>query len=548
MAIAAGASREQGDPEIIISSPPPPEESARTVTLAKASEGPSSALGRGEGSRGEPSPLKQDPEMNKRVIILTNFNIKDDLFLDKNVEWFNFLGNQAQVLDVLAWSNVARRVADAAAIAWLIDDVTFTYRCKEADESFCDKRVLSIKTKERVKTSDAIMLRASQVCAEWCRKRTPFIIGITCRLENTNPCNVHQELSLIQRRGDVETTVIRLDAGDHNDKLVFLASGIPLPGRSTITEEGHDKYMTKVMRWCEAATKFAGLKKRPLIGEIAEPSGKKALVQVAHGQAVSRRAGIVRTNGKCGADDRQKAAAEVSAIGSLRRAHASAEKVPNLAATGRTCGRASERHLLEKPADVRYPQDPDIEIERWLSEGGLSGVTEFPIDKGILPPSDKDPTESEDPLSLLTRCAEEHQTVLDSDNDEQAFEEMEKFIKRGYDKKFESIAEARKFLGGAVVPSKPMTLSKICADESVKVCIILNWGKGGMLRASAYTERCLLPRVLDAKADSDTDITVIDFTVAHWNIPATKPEQSFYTTIVRSKVYVVLRATQGSRG
>jgi len=176
----------------------------------------------------------------------------------------------------------------------------------------------------------------------------------------------------------------------------------------------------------------------------------------------------------------------------------------------------------------RYSQDVVTEIEKWRSEGGPCGVTEFTIDKGVVPPSDKVPTGREDPLSLPTGCEEEHHLVLGSDNDEQASEEMEKLVKKEYVKRF--------------VPSKLMVLSK--------VRIILNCRKSGVSGASAYTGRSFLPRILDAVLDEVElmGISVIDFTNAYWNIPAKKSERRLFTTFFRGRVYVVSRATQGSRG
>jgi len=266
---------------------------------------------------------------------------------------FNVLVDQAQIPDHLVWSNAARRVAEAAADAWLCDNVTLTYRCSKAD------------------MNGVIMLRALRVRAECGRKRTPFLICSMCRPANTIPPNVHQESSLILRSSDVETIVTQLEAKGYNDKFGRLASGIPLPGTSTTTGVCHVKCMTKVMLWCVAATKLAGLRKRPLGIKSAEPPGKKTPVQVAHGQAGSRRAGIVRTNGKHAADAQQKAAAEVIAIGGLRRVHTSVEKVPNVAAAGRTCGQALERSLLDTLADMQLMRergDPEEEHAWYLEE------------------------------------------------------------------------------------------------------------------------------------------------------------------------------------
>lgn len=207
----------------------------------------------------------------------------------------------------------------------------------------------------------------------------------------------------------------------------------------------------------------------------------------------------------------------------------------------------------------QFSKDPDDQVEEWLYHGGPCGILRMPADCGIFPTNPDDPGEIQDPSTLLTGTELDFTTVREDDG--KAYEEMERFVAKGYVMKFASLEEARSFAGGTIAPSRLMLLEKVKSDGKVKLRVILNCKQSGVSAVSHNAERVILPRTLDVVFDAvelmaehegheehEDEFAVIGFTEAFWQIPVCPCERRFFVVILRGSYYVIDRATQGSRG
>jgi len=209
----------------------------------------------------------------------------------------------------------------------------------------------------------------------------------------------------------------------------------------------------------------------------------------------------------------------------------------------------------------RASGDPETEVENWLRTGAPCGLTEFPKNTGVFAAADAQ-EETTDPSDILDENPILHATKVDEDED--ALKELMGYVNKGYVKVFDSVKEACEFVGGALVLSDLVIVEKARPDGTIKRRVILNCKSSGVSKASTKSEKAVLPRVLDVVFDCleacsnakpyasgpewNVDVIVADVEDAYWNIPILPEERKFFCTKLRGKIFVFLRATQGSRG
>jgi len=82
------------------------------------------------------------------------------------------------------------------------------------------------------------------------------------------------------------------------------------------------------------------------------------------------------------------------------------------------------------------------------------------------------------------------------DHDQDAYEQLEKYVTKGYVYKFACVAEAEMFVRGKLVLSDLVIIEKQKPDGKLKRCVILNCLSSGVLKSSMKTEKAVLPRVM----------------------------------------------------
>jgi len=209
----------------------------------------------------------------------------------------------------------------------------------------------------------------------------------------------------------------------------------------------------------------------------------------------------------------------------------------------------------------RMASDPDTEVEKWLEKGGPCGILATPVNTGVFAPAPEAEAPS-DPFEILMEELDLSRTKIDHDQD--AYEQLENYVAKGYVYKFASVAEAEMFVGGKLVLSDLVIIEKQKPDGKLKRRVILNCLSSGVSKSSMKTEKAVLPRVMDVvfdtleicaeeprcEPDEDVDVEfwVADIVDAYWNVPIEPKERRFFCCKLRGHIYIFLRATQGSRG
>jgi len=83
------------------------------------------------------------------------------------------------------------------------------------------------------------------------------------------------------------------------------------------------------------------------------------------------------------------------------------------------------------------------------------------------------------------------------DADEEAVNQIEKYVECGYVVKFPTLQQAKEYVGGDLVLSDLVVLEKMRADGTVKRRVILNCKTSGISAASAKAQKVCLPRAVD---------------------------------------------------
>jgi len=101
----------------------------------------------------------------------------------------------------------------------------------------------------------------------------------------------------------------------------------------------------------------------------------------------------------------------------------------------------------------KMSSDLDTEVEKWLEKGGPCGSLVMPVNTGVLAPAPEAEVPS-DPFEILMKELNLSRTKIDLNQD--AYEQLEKYVTMGYVYKFACFAEAEMFVGGKLVLPKAM--------------------------------------------------------------------------------------------
>jgi len=99
----------------------------------------------------------------------------------------------------------------------------------------------------------------------------------------------------------------------------------------------------------------------------------------------------------------------------------------------------------------RIPSDPDTEVEEWMEKGGPCGTLVTPVNTSVFAPAPEAEAPS-DPFEILMEELDLSRTEVDHDQD--AYEQLENYVTKGYVYKFARLAEAKKFV-----------LANLCSPE-----------------------------------------------------------------------------------
>ena len=146
----------------------------------------------------------------------------------------------------------------------------------------------------------------------------------------------------------------------------------------------------------------------------------------------------------------------------------------------------------------------------------------------------------------------------------EAAEALESYVKKGYLMKFGSLEDMERYLGEKPVLSKIGCIVKqkknhVTGTVTTKTRIILDCKASSVSRVADRTHKSVLPRVTDAiqsalsvqadlRAGESLVFLVADVVDAFWLIPLRKEERRFFCAKLRGGYYCFLRTAQGSRG
>jgi hypothetical protein len=145
------------------------------------------------------------------------------------------------------------------------------------------------------------------------------------------------------------------------------------------------------------------------------------------------------------------------------------------------------------------------------------------------------------------------------DENPEVFAQVEEFVSKGYLKQFEDVHSCTKYLGAPPLVSRFGAITKL-RNGKLKTRIILDVKQSRIKECIRRVHRVPLPKATDVAfdildcitknellPDEAIELLVLDFVDAFWNIPLAPEERKFFVGMLRGKLYVFLRAAQGSR-
>eukprot|EP00974_Lingulodinium_polyedra_P002562 240318-Lingulodinium_polyedra.AAC.1 len=96
-------------------------------------------------------------------------------------------------------------------------------------------------------------------------------------------------------------------------------------------------------------------------------------------------------------------------------------------------------------------RDPDVHVIRWLRDGAPGGLRELPEHCGVFPTAAED--DVGDAEELQTNF-EDYHAYKGVEEDDGAWEQIQEYVAKGWILRFDTLAEARNFLGEDPVLSK----------------------------------------------------------------------------------------------
>jgi hypothetical protein len=202
--------------------------------------------------------------------------------------------------------------------------------------------------------------------------------------------------------------------------------------------------------------------------------------------------------------------------------------------------------------------DPDIEAATWTYLGAPAGIREHPKQVGIFPDAVED-SGCVDPESAIFEDPEFRQSYATVENDDHAWEEVHRLVKKGYLTRLMTLDACKDELDGEEpVVSKFGMIVKTKAGKT-KRRLILDAKESGVTQCGRKNERIVLPSVIDFVFDTldlhrncdDFELLewmVLDVTDAFWTLSLRKSERRFFVGKLRGMYFVYNRLAQGSRG
>jgi hypothetical protein len=131
------------------------------------------------------------------------------------------------------------------------------------------------------------------------------------------------------------------------------------------------------------------------------------------------------------------------------------------------------------------------------------------------------------------------------------------FADKNFLRRFDSLEECRRFLGGDPILSKLAMITKT-KNGRLKRRLVLDSKRSRVVQVSAMPERVLLPRITDAITDhldlmalcthfESVEFFILDFLDAFWQLPSKHSERRFFVVRVDGSYFVYMRSAQGSK-
>ena len=167
--------------------------------------------------------------------------------------------------------------------------------------------------------------------------------------------------------------------------------------------------------------------------------------------------------------------------------------------------------------------DPDWAVTKWPTADGVpAGLRRHPEDCGIFPRTDEFGTSTDD----LTVDPREFHGYASVEADDDGHVKVQRLLKRGCIKQFESYSELRTFLCEDRVFSKFGIVTKIRGGK-VEKRLIWDGKASGISAAASKRERVIQPRLLDTARNTlemlsrrrEAELCVLDFADAFWLLP-----------------------------
>ena len=186
-------------------------------------------------------------------------------------------------------------------------------------------------------------------------------------------------------------------------------------------------------------------------------------------------------------------------------------------------------------------KDPDSDIVDWLRYGAPVGVGVPVRPGGLLPSISETPELNTDSLFELAAYDCNHASFnLEHEGSKPARDELQSLVDQGFARLCRDREHAESLLGSGIVVSPLGDVVKQRPDGTLKHRLIQDFKASSVNRASAVTERQVLPRFsnhgLDlAKASAaggDVGVFILDFKQAFMTIPLAKAERPFNASVV----------------
>jgi hypothetical protein len=200
--------------------------------------------------------------------------------------------------------------------------------------------------------------------------------------------------------------------------------------------------------------------------------------------------------------------------------------------------------------------DPDKYVCEWFEKGAPAGLTK-PIETcGVFPVSSQPP---EFPDLEITDAGN-FVNYAGVDESDEAWEEISSLVRQGLLASFDSYEEVVAHLKCKPTISRVGVLEKVSAGGVIKRRVIVDSAQSGISKATTKPERVVLPRLLDVVNNClfqlshcwsehfATELFVLDFTNAFFNVPLHEDERKHFCITLRGKWYVFKVQAQGAGG